>query len=140
MFYKPLLYPLIIQVALTFLVWFRMYQTRLAEIRQKKIDPLEFRRRVDAQRLLHNTAAADNFANQFEMPVLFYVAVVLSLALMLHDTVIVTLSWMFVGLRVIHSAIHISYNKATHRFVVYLMSSITLLALWARLAWYFMSR
>ena len=44
MFYKPLLYPLLIQVGLTFLVWLRMYQTRLAEIQARQIDPNELER------------------------------------------------------------------------------------------------
>jgi hypothetical protein len=136
MFYKPLLYPLLIQVGLTFLVWIRMYQVRLSEITQKNIEPNSLATRNDSARQLTNTAAADNFSNQFEMPVLFYVAVLLALTLLLQDFLLVVLAWMFVITRVVHAVIHTTYNNVNHRFLVYLMGSFTVFAMWARLAWY----
>lgn len=137
MFYKPLLYPLLLQVGLTFLVWFRMYQVRLREINQKRIDPQALATREQARKLLTASAAvADNFANQFEMPVLFYAANLLALTLLLQDPVIVAFSWMFVILRAAHSFIHTTYNNVMHRFIAYLVSSLALLGIWARLAWY----
>lgn len=141
MFYKPLLYPLLIQVGLTFVVWLRVYQTRLREINRKNIDPDALATRGQARLLLSDSAAAaDNFANQFEMPVLFYAAMVLALTLLLQDPVIVALSWMFVILRAVHSVIHTTYNHVMHRFVAYLMSSLALFGIWARLAWYVISQ
>lgn len=71
-----------------------------------------------------------NFINLFEMPVLFY-----ALCLALYATHNVTetllvLSWIYVLLRMAHSAIHVSYNKILHRFSVYAASSFVLLAMW----------
>ena len=140
MFYKPLLYPLLIQVGLTFLVWFRMYQVRLAEIQDNKIEPNELATRKDSRRLLQNTAAADNFSNQFEMPVLFYVAIMLALTLMLQDPVLVFLAWMFVALRVVHTVIHTTYNNVMHRFLVYVLGSFAVMCMWIRLGWYVVSQ
>ncbi len=136
MFFKPLLYPLLIQVGLTFLVWVRMYQVRLAEMKEKKIDPESLATRSDSRRLLARTAAADNFSNQFEIPVLFYTAIMLALTLMLQDVVLVALAWMFVMLRIVHAAIHITYNNVMHRFTAYVMGAIAVLGMWVRLAWY----
>jgi len=136
MFYKPLLYPLLIQVGLTFLVWLRMYQTRLAEIQARQIDPNELATRRDSRRLLNNTAAADNFSNQFELPVLFYLAIMLALTLMLQDRVIVFLAWVFVILRVAHAIIHLSYNNVTHRFLVYVAGGLAVIGMWVRLGFY----
>ena len=140
MFYKPLLYPLLIQVGLTFLVWLRMYQTRLAEIQARQIDPNELATRRDSRRLLNNTAAADNFSNQFELPVLFYLAIMLALTLMLQDRVIVFLSWVFVILRVAHAIIHLSYNNVTHRFLVYVAGGLAVIGMWVRLGFYVISQ
>ena len=140
MFYKPLLYPLLIQVGLTFLVWLRMYQTRLAEIQARQIDPNELATRRDSRRLLKNTAAADNFSNQFELPVLFYLAIMLALTLMLQDRVIVFLSWVFVILRVAHAIIHLSYNNVTHRFLVYVAGGLAVIGMWVRLGFYVISQ
>ena len=137
MFYKPLLYPLLIQVALTFVVWARMYQTRLAEMKKKRIDPQSVATRAAGRAVLtHSAAATDNFANQFEMPVLFYLAVILALTLMLQDPVIVVLAWGFVLLRVVHAVVHLTYNQVVHRFTAYILSSIALLGIWVRLGWY----
>ena len=140
MFYKPLLYPLLIQVGLTFLVWLRMYQTRLAEIQARQIDPNELATRRDSRRLLKNTAAADNFSNQFELPVLFYLAIMLALTLMLQDRVIVFLAWVFVILRVAHAIIHLSYNNVTHRFLVYVAGGLAVIGMWVRLGFYVISQ
>ena len=137
MFYKPLLLPLLIQVALTFVVLIRMYQTRIGEIQSKRIDPQSLATRVKARQVVTDSAAsADNFTNLFETPVLFYTAILLTLTLMLQDPVIVALAWMYVILRSVHSFIHTTYNTVMHRFYLYLLSCIALLGMWTRLGWY----
>jgi hypothetical protein len=137
MFYKPLLLPLVIQAALTFIVLIRMYYTRIAEIRRHHIDPQDFATRSAAASAIRDSAASsDNFSNLFETPVLFYTAILLTLILMLQDPVIVALAWMYVILRALHSFVHTTYNTVTHRFYLYLMSCLALLGLWIRLGWY----
>jgi hypothetical protein len=42
----------------------------------------------------------------------------------------VALAWLYVLLRAIHSFIHIRRRKIVHRFAVYLLSCITLSAMW----------
>ncbi len=71
-----------------------------------------------------------NFVNLFEMPVLFYV---LCLALYMTHNVSETplvLAWIYVALRIVHSLIHVTYNKIMHRFFVYALSSFLLLGMW----------
>ncbi len=135
MSFKPILLPLLTQVALTFAVWFYLYARRIPEISRKRIDHQDLRDRAAAHGLLPDSAAAsNNLKNLFELPVLFYVAVLLSLALMIQDELLVILSWGFVGLRIMHSLIHCSYNNVAHRFAVYALSCLFLLFLWIRLA------
>jgi hypothetical protein len=137
MFYKPLMLPLLAQVLLTFIVMLRMYYKRLSEFRDKSIDPQSVPDRAHGSRVLVDSAAAsDNFINLFELPVLFYVAILLSLNLMLPDTTMVFLAWVFVILRGIHSFIHATYNTVMHRFTVFIASSLVLLGMWTRLGWY----
>lgn len=134
MFYKPLLLPLLAQVLLTFIVFFRMYATRIPEFKAKRIDPNAVKTRRDKNELLVDSAnSADNFANLFEMPVLFYTAILLALTLMLSDLVLVGLAWLFVGLRYVHSFIHTTYNNVWHRFYVFFASALVLLIIWVRL-------
>ena len=137
MFYKPLLIPLLALVFLTFVVWVYMYVTRLSEIKRKSIDPQTLDTRVHSQALLTDSAAqADNLKNLFELPVLFYVAVLLALELMLQDQLLVLLVWGYVALRYVHSLVHCTYNRVMHRFITYAASCLVLMLVWARLAAY----
>ena len=85
--------------------------------------------------LIDSESAADNYSNLLESPVLFYVAILLTLILMVQDSIIVILAWTYVASRYLHSLIHISYNRVMHRFSVFIFSSFVLLAIWSRLAW-----
>ena len=140
MFYKPILLPLLAQVLLTFLVWATLYITRLSEIRRKSIDPQQLSSRIALQQLLTSSAGpANNFNNLLEMPVLFYLAVVLSLVFMIQDDVLVQLAWVYVALRAVHSLVHCTYNRVLHRFTVYLGSCLILLLMWLRIGTYILS-
>jgi len=137
MFYKPILLPLLALVFLTFAVWVYMYVTRLSEIRRKKIDPQDLDTRVHGQALLtESPRQADNLKNLFELPVLFYIAALLSMVLMIQDPFLVQLAWGYVALRYVHSFVHCTYNRVMHRFMAYAASCIVLMFIWARLAAY----
>ncbi|MFT5139298.1 MAG: hypothetical protein ACI9H8_001529 [Lysobacterales bacterium] len=140
MYYKPLFIPLLIQVALTFVVWLRMYTLRIREMQDKNISAQSVATRAKGRNLLlDSAAAADNFMNQFEMPVLFYLAILLALILMWQDPLLVIFSWLYVSLRIVHSVIHTTYNNVMHRFWVYFLSCIVLLFMWVRLGSYMIS-
>ena len=134
MSFKPILLPLLVQVMLTFTVWVYMYAWRIPEIMRKGIDPQRLKDRAAAHQLLPDSAnASNNLKNLFELPILFYTAVLLSLLLMIQDPLLVWLAWGFVILRVVHSAIHCTYNNVSHRFLAYALSSLFLLFIWIRL-------
>ncbi len=135
MSFKAILLPLLVQVLLTFMVWIYLFALRIPEISRKKINPQDLRDRAEAHQLLTVSASAsNNLKNLFELPVLFYVAVLLSLALMIQDMLLVQLSWGFVVFRIVHSVIHCSYNNVTHRFIAYATSCLFLMFIWIRLA------
>ncbi|MEJ8566678.1 MAPEG family protein [Elongatibacter sediminis] len=134
MFYQPLLLPLLVQVALTFAVWVLLYVTRLGEMGRKDIDPQRLTDPSATRALLTESAGpADNFRNLFEMPVLFYLAVVVSLVLLIQDSLLVQLAWAFVVLRVVHSFIQCTYNRVIHRFIAHAASSLMLALMWVRI-------
>jgi hypothetical protein len=135
MSFQPILLPMLVMIALTFLVWVYMYVLRLSEINRKSIDPQDLQDRNQSQLLLTDSAnPSNNLKNLFEMPVLFYVAVLLSMALLIQDTLLVRLAWGFVLLRTLHSVVHCTYNRVKHRFIVYAISCLFLLFIWIRLA------
>ena len=136
MYFKPLLIPLLSQVALSFIFMLTMYQKRVAEMKSKRIHPQRTKTRSKTHGVLTDSeSAANNYANLFESPVLFYTAILLTLILMLQDNVLVILAWSYVASRYIHSFIHITYNRVMHRFSVFIFSSFVLLAIWVRLGW-----
>ena len=136
MYFKPLLLPLLAQVALTFIVMLIMYRKRVDEMKLKRIHPQRIRTRSKSKALLTDSeSAADNFSNLFELPILFYTAILLTLILMVQDSILVILAWAFVISRYLHSFVHVSYNRVMHRFSVFVFSSFVLLAYWVRLGW-----
>lgn len=140
MFFKPMLLPLLAMVTLTFAVWVYMYVTRFAEIGRKKINPQDLDTHTRALALLTDSSGpASNLRNLFELPVLFYLAVVLTLVLLVQDVWLIALSWAFVLLRTAHSFIHCTYNNVLHRFTAYAASCVVLFLMWAQLAWYVIS-
>ena len=136
MYFKPLLIPLLAQVALTFIVMLIMYRKRVAEMQLKRIHPQRVKTRSIAHGVLVDSeSSANNYLNLFESPVLFYVAILLTLILMVQDTILVILAWTYVTSRYIHSFIHVTYNRVMHRFSVFIFSIFVLMAIWVRLGW-----
>jgi len=136
MYFKPLLLPVLVQVFLTFIVMIIMYRRRVAEMKSKRIHPQRTKTRSMAHGVLTDSeSAANNYANLFESPVLFYTAILLTLILMVQDTILVILAWTYVSSRTVHSLIHVTYNRVMHRFAVFIFSSFVLLAIWVRLGW-----
>jgi hypothetical protein len=125
-----ILLPLFAMVALTFMVWVRLYIDRISELRSRQIAVQEISTSRQMAERLNNTTAADNFKNLFEMPVLFYVFCLTIFVTQSVTAVFVGGSWLYVLLRVAHSAIHCTYNNVLHRFTVYAVSSLLLFGLW----------
>lgn len=131
---NPLLLPLLAMVALTLMVWVRLYAVRIPEMKRNRIDPQRLAGSAD-KGLLKDTRASDNFINLFEVPVLFYVLVLATLAAGVNDGVLLALAWAFVGLRALHSAIQCTYNRVMHRFSAYALATVSLFLYLGRLAW-----
>ena len=68
--------------------------------------------------------------NQFEVPMLFYVACTLLLVNGAITTIMVSIAWLFVIARIVHAYIHITYNHILHRMIAYWVSCMSVLGLW----------
>ena len=66
-------------------------------------------------------------ANHFVVPVLLHEAGILYAALEMSDSVPVTLAWLFVIARLIHTGLHLSYNNVMHRLVVFGVGNLSVL-------------
>ncbi|MET3896536.1 hypothetical protein ABIB57_000460 [Devosia sp. UYZn731] len=73
---------------------------------------------------------SNSFDNQFQLPVLFYVAALLILWTGSVGWVDVILAWLFVVLRYVHAAIHTTSNSLLPRFSAYTAGMVVLIVLW----------
>jgi hypothetical protein len=71
-----------------------------------------------------------NYMNLLEIPVLFYVICLVAYSAQAASPSILPLAWGYVGLRIVHSLIHITYNTVLHRFLAFVLSNVVLVALW----------
>ncbi len=127
-------WPAVAMAALTFAVWLYMYFRRVAQMKRERIHPQAVATSAQATARLTDSSAADNFRNLFELPVLFYLAIVLAAQTAQVDPLTLGLAWAFVALRIAHSAIQCTYNKVIHRFYVYVSGGVALWLLWGVLA------
>jgi hypothetical protein len=75
--------------------------------------------------------AGRNLVNLLELPVLFYALIALHFAGNVEVSGLqLTLIWAFVGLRYLHTLIHVTINVIGLRFLVHRLSAIILVVLW----------
>ncbi len=124
-----ILYPAFAHVVLTIVVMFVMAQRRSASMKAKQHG---FKDVATGQDVWTEAAtkAARNYANQFEMPVLFHAACAMALAAKAVDSTLVYLAWAFVATRVAHSIIHIGHNNVPQRALAFSLSALLALAIW----------
>jgi len=123
-------FPMAVLALLSFVVTGFMLRSRIGEMKRKRIHPQKTASRAQAIASLNDTNAADNYLNLFEMPVLFYaLCLALYVTQMLSAPMLVA-AWAYVGLRCLHSFIHVGYNKVMHRFQVFATSAVLLLLMW----------
>lgn len=110
---------------LTLVVWTYMYVRRLTFIRRNKVNPNDLSP-GELARISPPAVAtpSDNLKNLFEIPVIFY-----ALALYLYvtnqvDATYVAAGWIFAAFRVLHSAVHCTFNLVVLRFGLYIVATI----------------
>ena len=74
-----------------------------------------------------------NMMNLLELPVLFYVACLIYYVTDRVNGAALALAWTYVGLRVAHSAIHVTYNRVRDRLAAFAVSNVVLVMLWTNL-------
>jgi hypothetical protein len=124
-----ILLPVYVQIALTFILLLWMGSSRLGTLRsgEVKVKDIALGERNWPTRILQ---VQNSYHNQFELPVLFYVLVVLALITRKADMLFVVMSWMFVASRLVHAAIHTTSNKVAWRFQAFVVGVLILAAMW----------
>ena len=125
-----ILLPIAAMVGLSAVVGGALLAQRTAEMRRRHIHPQSVATSALMAAKLERTNIADNFRNLFETPVLFY-ALCLAMAITQQvTTAMFVAAWAYVALRVLHSAIHCSYNRVMHRFAAFGAGFALLVGMW----------
>jgi hypothetical protein len=74
--------------------------------------------------------ASNAYSNQFELPLLFFVLVILAYIFKKADLLFVVMSWIFVISRILHAAVHVTSNRMQTRFAIFAVGAIVLLIMW----------
>lgn len=128
--------PFVGTMLLTAIVWIYMYSRRLPFVLSRKLSP-EQMTRLELERLSPPSVAnpSDNLKNLFELPTVFYAVVLFLYGTGQVDALYVAAAWVFLAFRILHSAVHCSFNYVPLRFWLYVISSLALWYMVLRIAW-----
>ncbi|HEX4480560.1 MAG TPA: MAPEG family protein [Rudaea sp.] len=131
---KLIWWPAVAMAVLTFVVAVRMFRTRMVQIKSEKIRLSTISTSSAAAAHLTDSRGADNYRNLFELPVLFYLALVVAAQTAQVNAITLTLAWAFVAARIVHSYIQCTYNRVSHRFYAFVASFFICVGFWGVIA------
>jgi hypothetical protein len=126
---ESVLLPVFVQVLLTFTLLIMLGVRRQRMFRNREMHPQDLAMR-GAREPQPVAQVAGSFQNQFEIPVLFYVLVILALFTHKADLVFVIMSWLFVAARIAQAAIHVTSNVVPRRGLAFGVSMLVLFIMW----------
>jgi hypothetical protein len=129
MSFPAILLPLFVQVFLTFALLSWMAVARGRALRGGEVRPTDIALRQRAWPA-RAEQVGNAFANQLELPLLFYVLVILALVTRKADFLFVVMSWMFVATRLVHAFVHTGSNVVRIRGGVFAVGAIILIVMW----------
>ena len=126
--------PVFAMLSLTFVVWMYLYVRRIHFITNDSLTPEQLAVPGALAELSPPEVSnpSDNFKNLFEIPVLLYVLALYLFVTSQVDTTYLIAAWVFVGFRVLHSAVHCTINIVMLRFYLYLISTVAVWFIAAR--------
>ncbi len=129
MSFNAVLAPLFVQVALTFalLIWLGVLRVRsvtggAVRTRDIALGQPEWPEQA--------VKVANAYHNQLQLPLLYYLLVVLVMVVAPATPGMILLSWLFVASRILHALIHVTTNNITRRFFVFTAGLTILMLMW----------
>jgi hypothetical protein len=128
--------PFVATMLLTIVVWAYMYARRIPFILRNNLLPQQLTP-AELARLSPPEVAnpSDNLKNLFELPTVFYAVVLYLYVTRQVDGLYVGAAWVFFAFRVLHSAVHCTFNFVPLRFWLYAISAFALWLMVLRIAW-----
>ena len=124
------IYPLAAMVLLTLLVSVFLLLARIRSVNAGAVSMSYYEVCSGARPPVYVLKTTRHWANLFEAPVLFYVVCLAALALDQGQGLFLYLAWGYVGARLLHTLVHLTYNRVMHRLGLFLLSQAVLIGLW----------
>jgi len=123
-----ILWPVVIQIALTAYIYIRLKNVKVEAVRTANIDRQARALRPDAwpDSVIQ---VNNNIRNQFELPVLFYVVTLILWELAAVNPVTLGLAWLFALSRLVHAYIHTGPNIVKYRLRVFTVGFLAVLGM-----------
>jgi hypothetical protein len=125
---KLILWPVVVQIALTAYIYVRLKNVKAQAVKTGGIDR--------QKRAIHPDAWPDvviqvnnNIRNQFELPVLFYAVTLIIWQLGAVNLVTLGLAWLFALSRIVHAYIHTGPNIVKYRLRAFTVGFLAVLGM-----------
>jgi hypothetical protein len=125
-----ILYPLFALAAWTLVVLALIPVARVRAGRRREIVTDDFKFGESPRVPGYVSIPNRNYMNLLELPMLFYIVGIVLYVTGGASTPAIVVAWTFVALRVVHSIIHLSYNRVLHRLAAFSAANTALLVLW----------
>ncbi len=129
----PMLGPIMAQALIFFVLALLAVQARAGALSSGAVKARE----VELETTAYPEKArkiAGAFNNQFETPVYFFAAAILSLMLQLQDIWMVGAAWLYIVSRVLHAVVFMTVNRVRPRFFMFFLGYVALAIMWIRIA------
>ena len=130
---QSVLLPVLVEVALVFVLLGVLAFVRKAAMRERGLTGGDIALSDDAFPA-RARQVSNCYKNQFEMPVLFLLAVIFGIVLHQTGWLFVLLEWLFVALRIAHAVVHTGANVVRLRGALFLGSAAATALLWLLIA------
>ena len=134
MTHQEILHPVVALAAWTMIIWIWMYATRLPAM--GKVPGLDAKSMVggigaDLDKVLPGKVQwiAHNYNHLHEAPTVFYAMAIVLAIVGQGNGLNAQIAWAYVFLRVAHSLVQILSNRVMVRFLIFVLSSLALMAL-----------
>jgi hypothetical protein len=127
-----MLYPVFALIALTFGVAMRLGYLRYRAVRHQQVDASFYQAYIGEEPLALRITSR-HLVNLLEFPILFYLACILAFVTGQQGLPLLSLAWTFVGLRLVHTLIHLGPNIVIWRFRLFVLGILVLATLWTLL-------
>ena len=129
--HSPILLPMLVLILWTLVMLGWLAISRVPFMTKTKMDPQEGARTAELAAKLPAgiQSKADNYNHLLEQPTIFYVTCLIMALAGLGDGLNLTLAWVYVVSRVVHSVVQATINKVPLRFGIFIIGTATLIAM-----------